>query len=173
MFTCWSGSTRWVFLLHPWAWGNRGGLYIGAPAWTAAAAPTWYSYAWRYTQTGFQKLVDLIVQLFLVANWGNSKYLLEFYASAFYIWCVESFYYLEIVYGNCKLAWKQLGTLGDNTKTKRVLNNGLSQGSVLSPILFNMYLSDITETRALKCMYTDDIALTCQWETLYDCEQTL
>jgi len=33
--------------------------------------------------------------------------------------------------------------LGDNNSKLRILNNKLLQGSVLAPLLFNLYISDI------------------------------
>ncbi|CAK1602282.1 unnamed protein product [Parnassius mnemosyne] len=49
--------------------------------------------------------------------------------------------------------------LGDNESRTKKLNNGLPQGSVLAPLLFNLYLHDIPETQSRKFMYADDIAL--------------
>jgi len=49
--------------------------------------------------------------------------------------------------------------LNDKASKYRYLQNGLLQGSVLSPMLFNIYISDITETIARKFMYADEIAL--------------
>ena len=42
---------------------------------------------------------------------------------------------------------------------KRKLRNGLPQGSVLAPILFNIYISDMPPTTATKYLYADDSAL--------------
>jgi len=48
----------------------------------------------------------------------------------------------------------------------RYLQNGLPQGSVLLPVLFNAYTADIVETTPRKFIYADDIALVTQAETL-------
>ena len=42
---------------------------------------------------------------------------------------------------------------------KRMLRNGLPQGSVLAPILFNIYTSDIPPTISKQFLYADDSAL--------------
>lgn len=56
---------------------------------------------------------------------------------------------------------------------KRVLNNGLPQGSVLSPVLFNVYTADMPETKAQKFAYADDIALLAQAKTFQEVESIL
>nr|CAH7736541.1 unnamed protein product [Callosobruchus chinensis] len=55
--------------------------------------------------------------------------------------------------------------LGDNISRERKLNNGLPQGSVLAP-LFNLYISDLPETRSKKFCYADDIDLACRTKDL-------
>lgn len=39
---------------------------------------------------------------------------------------------------------------GNNLSKQRKLKNDLSQGSVLVPMFFNLYISDLTETNAIK-----------------------
>lgn len=40
-----------------------------------------------------------------------------------------------------------------------LLNNGLPQGSVLAPLLFNLYVHDMPKTKSYKFQYADDTAL--------------
>jgi hypothetical protein len=55
----------------------------------------------------------------------------------------------------------------------RYLKNGLPQGSVLSPVLFNVYTADIVGTTARKFIYADDIALVAQADSLDTVESML
>ena len=41
----------------------------------------------------------------------------------------------------------------------RILKNGVPQGSVFSPMLFNIYISDLPETTSRKYGYADDLAI--------------
>jgi hypothetical protein len=63
--------------------------------------------------------------------------------------------------------------LGDQSSRWRRLNTGLPQGSVLAPILFNLYMSDLPSTAAKVFQYADDIAVTYQAKPFDECENIL
>lgn len=63
--------------------------------------------------------------------------------------------------------------LGRKESSFRHLNDGLPQGSVLSPLLFNVYIADIPATQSRKFIYADDIALATQHVDLLNTEVTL
>ena len=50
-------------------------------------------------------------------------------------------------------------TLGTSKSRPRRIKNGLPQGSVLAPVLFNIYTADLPETRSKKYSYADDMCL--------------
>ena len=47
---------------------------------------------------------------------------------------------------------------GQRSKLRRIMN-GVPPGSVLSPMLFNIYISDLPETTSRKYFYADDLAI--------------
>ncbi|VVC42661.1 Reverse transcriptase domain [Cinara cedri] len=51
--------------------------------------------------------------------------------------------------------------------------NIVDQGSVLSPVLFNVYTSDIMNTTSWKFMYADDVGLVTQAESFEKLEEIL
>jgi len=63
--------------------------------------------------------------------------------------------------------------IGDRKSKQKTLNNGLPQGSVLASLLFNLYTSDLPNTKSNKFIYADDIALLCQEKTYELCEKYL
>jgi len=51
-------------------------------------------------------------------------------------------------------------TTGNSKKSRlRRLKNGLPQGSVLAPLLFNIYISDLPTIVSRKYAYADDLAI--------------
>lgn len=62
----------------------------------------------------------------------------------------------------------------NNEKSKKcILDNGLPQGSVLAPLLFNLYISDMPATTSRKFGYADDSAIATQSKSFHECEETL
>ena len=61
-------------------------------------------------------------------------------------------------------------SIGDSKRSRlRRLRNGLPQGSVLAPLLFNIYAYDLPSTISQKYAYADDLALmhtSKDWKTL-------
>jgi len=51
-------------------------------------------------------------------------------------------------------------TTGNSERSRlRRLRNSIPQGSVLSPLLFNIYISDLPTTVSRKYAYADDLAI--------------
>lgn len=64
-------------------------------------------------------------------------------------------------------------SLNGSENNYKYLQNGLPQGFVLSPILFNAYTADITETTARRFTYADDVGLVTQAKIFEELEETL
>jgi hypothetical protein len=64
------------------------------------------------------------------------------------------------IYGRYECSWHRL-------------NDRLPQESLFAPVLFNLYLSDISETLSKQFQYADDIALTYQANSFLECETNL
>jgi len=63
--------------------------------------------------------------------------------------------------------------LGASQSSTKQLNNGLPQGSVLAPTLFNLYISDLPSTISRKFAYADDITVATQHEKFENNETIL
>ena len=61
---------------------------------------------------------------------------------------------------------------GQRSRLRR-MKNGVPQGSVLSPMLFNIYISDLPETTYRKYGYADDLAILLQRPSRKEMEEGL
>jgi hypothetical protein len=79
-----------------------------------------------------------------------------------------------IKYTDDVLSNKRFHVIMGNQKSKpKTLNNGLAQGSVLVLVLFNVYISDLPETKSRKFAYTDDLGIVAKVSSLNTIETTL
>ncbi|KYO17341.1 hypothetical protein Y1Q_0011832 [Alligator mississippiensis] len=62
---------------------------------------------------------------------------------------------------------------GKDTSNRHPLKNGVPQGSVLAPLLFNIYTSDLPLTTSKKYMYADNITLMITGKNFKNLEQGL
>ncbi|KAG8232415.1 hypothetical protein J437_LFUL013987 [Ladona fulva] len=60
--------------------------------------------------------------------------------------------------------------IGEKESHWRTISNGLSQGSVLPPLLFNLYIHDIPTTNCRRFQYADDMALVGQTRSISECK---
>ena len=61
---------------------------------------------------------------------------------------------------------------GEGSKVYR-LKNGVAQGSVLAPTLYNLYTADLPDTLSSKYIYADDVALAAACLSFREVEEVL
>ena len=141
------------------------------------------------TQTGFRKCrstIDCLATLkHIVTNsFSQKKYCLVTYLdlqSAYdCVWHNGLLFKLEALKVNCHfINWlknylknrKVSVRVGLDLSEEKVLDKGLPQGAVLSPILFNVMLHDIPRSDKVKVIsYADDISLICTSESLNEAQ---
>jgi len=76
---------------------------------------------------------------------------------------------MELLYPRSFVLYTSDGQASRLFRTK----NGVAQGSLLSPCLYNIYTADFAETSAKRCMYDDDVALTVSAPTFREAELAL
>ena len=123
-----------------------------------------------FVESGFQShLKSFIVQLDLSAAYDTVwKYCLMVKFGRV-IQCSRLFRLLMNMLSNRMFQVK----FGDKTSRWRILNNGLPQGSVLAPTLFNLYTHDLPKTVSQKFIYADDITLAYQCKSFEETELVL
>ena len=63
--------------------------------------------------------------------------------------------------------------IGEQTSRTRRIANDVPQSSVLSPTLFNVYISDLPRTDSLRFGYADDLAIATQARSFDEPKNTL
>lgn len=63
--------------------------------------------------------------------------------------------------------------MNDQCSSIKKLNNGLPQGSVLSCLLFNIYIHDLPPSKSRKFLYADDMTYAYQHQQFQEINQVL
>jgi len=123
----------------------------------------------RHLENGFQKKIKsgaVFLDLTCAYNTVLKRGLLLKLAKI--LKCKTSIWLINIILSDRKFTVH----LNGRESRYKYLQNGLPQGS-LSPVLFNVYISDLVNTTSRKFMYTDDVGLVAQAESFEKLEEIL
>ena len=122
-----------------------------------------------YVENGYQRRDKTgVVFLDLTAAYDTEwhKGLLVKLSKVLPCWAISV---IELIFGQQRFRVR----IGDISSSRRMQKNGLPQGFVLAPTLFNLYTNDLSATTCRKFIYADDICLDHQARKFEDLNTTI